>query len=314
MASAETSQRIKVYIAGAPGGSSIAPPVHNFIAKQLDKPWNVQFMESESIEDVINTFRGPQFAGGIVTMPWKKAIIPYLDEVDDKVSLIGACNLVVRLPSGRLRGTNVDWVGIKIPLLQARPRGNATCGMICGAGGASRAALYVLAVELRLETIYIVNRDDAEVADFLKDALAYQTLVNPHIVHVKSADQAKNLDVPSYVISTVPDLEAKTLGELEARATLREFLSRGQGSGGVVLDMCYHPKITHNLQLALDYEWITVEGTNVTASQLKVQWQQWTGQEISEEVEVEAFAMLDSLALADKTVTPDAIFCRSGRS
>ena len=295
-----------VYIAGAPGGSSIAPPVHNFIARKLHKPWDMHFLESETIDDLVRIFRGPHFAGGIVTMPWKKAIIPYLDEVDDKVSLASACNMVYRLPNGRLRGTNVDWVGIKVPLLAARPRGSASCGMIYGAGGASRAALYVLAVELRLQTIYIINRDDAEVADFLLDAQAYRTLVNPRILHVQSVEQAKNLTVPSYLISTVPDLEAKTSGEHDARAILREFLCRGQGGCGVVLDMCYHPRVTRNLQLALKFGWTTIEGIKVVANQLKVQWLLWTGQEISDAVEAEASAMLDTLALADKTVTPEA--------
>lgn len=295
-----------VYIAGAPGGSSIAPPVHNYIARKLQKPWDMHFIESNTIENVVEIFRGPQFAGGIVTMPWKKAIIPYLDEVDDKVSLTGACNMVFRLPNGRLCGTNVDWIGIKIPLIAARPIGNASCGMIYGAGGASRAALYVLAVELRLQTIYIVNRDDSEVADFLRDARAYDPLVSPHILHVRSVEQAKSLAAPSYVISTVPDLEARTMGEHEARAILQELLSRAGTNPGVVLDMCYHPRVTRNLQLALDFGWATIEGIRVVANQLKVQWHLWTGQEISETVEAEASALLDHLALADITVTPEA--------
>ena len=83
----------------------------------------MQFLESTTIEDVLDHFRSPDFAGGVVTMPWKKAIIPYLDEVDDLVSLTGACNMVCLTLDGRLRGTNVDWVGIHIPLRAARPGG-----------------------------------------------------------------------------------------------------------------------------------------------------------------------------------------------
>ena len=100
---------------------------------------------------------------------------------------------------------------------------------------------------MRLDIIYVVKRDADEVEEFLRDASAYHTLVTPQIVHVKSTDQAENLTAPLYIISTVPDLEAKTPNELEARAILRQFLSRGRGSGGVVLDMCYHPRITRNL-------------------------------------------------------------------
>ncbi|KAM0554884.1 hypothetical protein ACHAPJ_006619 [Fusarium lateritium] len=242
----ESPARQRLYIAGAPGGSSIGPPIHNFIGQQLGRPWTMQFLERKTVQNVVELFRMPDFAGGIVTMPWKKAIIPYLDEADDLVTLLGACNMVVLTPEGQLKGTNVDWVGIKIPLLQARPLQGATIGMIYGAGGASRAALHVLAHELNLETIYVVNRDEQEVEDFLKDAAKYQKLVKANVVHVKTIREAKALTVPSYIVSTVPDLEAMTQGEIEARNILRTFLYRGQAHDGVLLDMCYHPRVTRN--------------------------------------------------------------------
>jgi quinate dehydrogenase len=305
MTGPETPQRLKVYIAGAPGGHSIAPPIHDFIARKLGKAWTTQFLGLTSIQEVVRTFHSSQFGGGIVTMPWKKAIIPYLDEVDEMVSLTGACNVVTVMPDGCLRGTNVDWVGIELSLLAARGQDNATCGMIYGAGGASRAALYVLAVRLRLKTVYIVNRDDLEVAEFLEDASKYDASMKPSLIHVKTLHQARDLEVPAYIISTVPDLEARSTAEIESRAILREFVSRRQDTRGLLLDMCYHPRTTRNLKLALDHGWMTLDGVKVVAHQFKAQWKLWAGQEMPGDVQEEAFAMLESLARVDKTVTPD---------
>lgn len=308
MAVVEPTPRSRLYIAGGPGGSSIGPPVHDFVANQLQKPWSMAFVQSPTIEDVVKLFRTPDFAGGVITMPWKKSIIPFLDETDDLVSLLGACNVVTTTPAGWLRGTNIDWVGIKIPLLLARPAnadgGGATCGMIYGAGGASRAALYALAVEIRLSTILIINRDDAEVADFMADTLRYKERFNLDIIHVKTAEQAKSLPVPSYVVSTVPDFEAKTSGEIAAQEVLRQFLSRGKGSDGVMLDMCYHPRLTRNIRLAREFGWTTLDGVQAVASQFKVQWELWTGKKMPRETELTAFDMLEQIALADSTVGP----------
>ncbi|KAL7756831.1 hypothetical protein ACKLNR_013824 [Fusarium oxysporum f. sp. zingiberi] len=298
------SPRKRLYIAGAPAGSSIGPPVQNYIAKQLQKPWNMQFLESKTIQNVIDTFRSPDFAGGLVTMPWKQSIIPYLDEADELVALTGACNLVYLTTNGQLKGTNVDWVGIKIPLLAARPQQGATYGMIYGAGGASRAALYALAVELGMDTIYIINRDDAEVEEFLKDASKYRNLVKCNIKHVKSVQEAETLPIPPYIISTVPDVEAKTPGELEARSILRTFLSR-DNSNGVLLDMCYHPRVTRNIQMAKTYGWTAVEGIEAVGTQFRAQWKLWAGLDLPEEVEKMALSLLDKVAQADKTVTPE---------
>ncbi|CAG9948534.1 unnamed protein product [Clonostachys rosea f. rosea IK726] len=304
MAYVDNIQKHRLYIAGAPGGSSIGPPVHEFIASELQKPWSMTFLQAENIYDVVKTYRRADFAGGLITMPWKKTIIPHLDEVDDLVVLTGACNLAYLTSAGKLRGANVDWIGIKTPLVAARAPMKDDVGMIYGAGGASRAALYTLAVELSTQTIYIANRDDSEAEDLIKDASQYDQSLKLNIIHVKTAKQAQSLPAPAYIISTVPDFEAKTPGEIAARSVLREFLARGKGQDNVVLDMCYHPRNTRNLKLASDFGWTIVDGVKVVGNQFRTQWKLWTGQEISKATEEAAFALLEEIAQNDPTVDP----------
>jgi quinate dehydrogenase len=297
--------RNKLYIAGAQGGSSIGPRVHERIGHHLGKDWTMTFLECRNVEEVISIFRQPEFTGGVVTMPWKQAIIPLLDDVDDIVLLTGACNLVFLTEAGRLRGTNVDWVGIEAPLVQARAPRKGDVGMIYGAGGASRAGLYAMVVRMGLETIYIANRDDQEIQQFLRDAQGYKTSHPLTIVPVRTTKAAATLPVPAYIVSTIPDIEPSSESELRTRDVLCTFLRHRGESRSVLLDMCYHPRQTANLRLADDAGWETIDGVETVARQFRAHWKHWTGVELSDDIEQDARGLLDKIAEADPTVGPD---------
>jgi quinate dehydrogenase len=194
----------RVYIAGSTGGHSIAPLAHNYISKELGKGWTMEFLERPAAKDVIDVFCQPAFAGGVVTMPHKKTIIPYLDSTDDSVHVIGACNVVKLMSEGKLHGTNTDWVGIKDSLFSTFPHCGTGCALVYGAGGASRAAIYALASSLGYHDIYIINRCDGEVAELEKDVQNLNSSIRPNLIYVKTAKQAKSLLTSTCIISTVP--------------------------------------------------------------------------------------------------------------
>jgi shikimate 5-dehydrogenase len=51
-------------------------------------------------------------------MPYKKDILPYLDEVHGVAKVLGVVNTVVKF-CGKLHGYNTDWYGMYTPLIQA---------------------------------------------------------------------------------------------------------------------------------------------------------------------------------------------------
>ena len=284
-----------IYIAGGPGGNSIGPAIHTYVAKSLGLGWTCEFLRLTDVSDVMTLFHRADFAGGIVTMPHKRTIIPLLDFVDDYVKEIGACNFVVRRPDGRLHGTNTDWSGIRSALEEARSRSLATSGysaMIYGAGGASRGAVYALAHAMNCKQIYIVNRDEQEVVELVADINMYTTTTKPEIIHINSIAQAQSLKCPQYIVSTVPDFEAKTSEEITCREILTHFLQRGQGQDYVLLDMCYHPPMTRNLRAGMDAAWTVVPGFLVVSHQFPQQWDLWTGRSIDATA---VFSMCDRL-------------------
>ncbi|KAH9224586.1 shikimate [Leptodontidium sp. 2 PMI_412] len=280
--SSSTPDKKYLYLAGVHVTHSIALPMHNHIAKSLSLPWTFINQECPTINDVVSLFRAPTFAGGVVTMPYKQAIIPFLDELDPLVTQIGACNNVYLTPEDKLRGTNTDWRGIKGCLLSGTTRGEnegrGKSALIIGAGGASRAAIYALFAELECGEIYVVNRDRGEVEDLLKDAQAYATSEKDRqlrIRHVTSVGMAEELSAPFYVVGTVPDFEAKTEEELNARAILETFLRKEEK--GMLLDMCFKPRNTRILRMGRENGWKAVEGTGVIGYQIEEQWRLWAG-------------------------------------
>lgn len=86
------------------------------------------------------------WAGFNVTVPFKKAILPYLDELDESAARIGAANVIkiVRNSQGiRLIGYNSDAMGFERSLKEFLPE-LPERALILGTGGAARAVKFVL--------------------------------------------------------------------------------------------------------------------------------------------------------------------------
>lgn len=82
----------------------------------------------------------PHLAGLNVTVPYKEAVMPYLDELNASARRVGAVNVIERTADGRLVGHNTDYVGFRNSLRAFYPhRGEAGRALVLGAGGAAKA-------------------------------------------------------------------------------------------------------------------------------------------------------------------------------
>ncbi|WP_396192820.1 shikimate dehydrogenase family protein [Flavobacterium sp.] len=99
----------------------------------------------ESINDFPEILKNnPDLKGLNVTIPYKEAIIPFLDTLSDKAFKIGAVNVIRFTKKGNLKGYNSDWYGFKQslePLLQPHHKR----ALILGTGGAAKAVAFALA-------------------------------------------------------------------------------------------------------------------------------------------------------------------------
>ena len=98
-----------------------------------------------------------QYTGLNVTIPYKKIIMPLLDEVDELATAIGAVNTVYRR-DGKLIGTNTDLYGFLYMLQEAGISLRGKKVLILGSGGACAMVRYACLKE-EAASITIATRD-----------------------------------------------------------------------------------------------------------------------------------------------------------
>ena len=128
-------------------GHSYSPQIH---AQLGSYAYDLFEKEPEQIEDFL---RNGDWTGINVTVPYKKTVIPYLDELTPIAARMGAVNTIVRR-GGKLIGHNTDYFGF---LTMVRESGLSVSGkkvLVLGSGGASNTAVCVLQ-ELGAEVVII---------------------------------------------------------------------------------------------------------------------------------------------------------------
>ena len=85
-----------------------------------------------------------KFDGINVTIPYKKAVLPYCAELSEAAGEIGSVNTIVRKPDGTLYGDNTDWQGFRSTIERSGVQLAGRKALVLGSGGASAAVLYVL--------------------------------------------------------------------------------------------------------------------------------------------------------------------------
>ncbi|KAL8291420.1 hypothetical protein RQP46_002398 [Phenoliferia psychrophenolica] len=258
----------KTYLFAYPLNRTYAPFLHNTITRLVGVPRVYSKLESTDWDMFLNLCQADDFGGSAVSMPNKVTACTKLDGLTPEGKEIGACNTVLirKDAAGKrqLIGHNTDSVGVKESMLRADDShlksGKTAPGMIFGAGGASRAAVYALNKWMNCNPIYVVNRDDAEVdaliADFKNNATES---FNPEMIHIKTVEQAKSLAAPVYIVSAVPAFPPTSDSEKLARKIIEEIFAKPEK--GVILEMCYFPHPWTDLaQIAQDAGWNVVTG------------------------------------------------------
>ncbi|POS01091.1 shikimate dehydrogenase [Flavobacterium croceum DSM 17960] len=129
-------------------------------SKEFFTDFEYQNFDIESIDLFPQVLKNnPNLKGLNVTIPYKEAIIHYLDSISKRATAIEAVNVIRFMPDGSLKGYNSDYYGFKKsiePLLQPHHKR----ALILGTGGSAKAIAYALE---ELDILYtFVSREPKE--------------------------------------------------------------------------------------------------------------------------------------------------------
>jgi shikimate dehydrogenase len=148
----------RVFLLGHPLGHSISPAFQNaaFRAAGIDATYALADILPDEVPTTVASLRADDVYGANVTVPYKQAVIPHLDELNADAQALGAVNTIVNR-GGRLFGMNTDVPGFAADLRAHDVNVTGNMIVILGAGGAARGVIAAL-VGMDAGRIVIANR------------------------------------------------------------------------------------------------------------------------------------------------------------
>ena len=253
----------------------------------LDVRYELWDTEEGDLQTIVEGIRQPSKLGANVTIPYKEAVIPLLDEVDPDAGRIGAVNTIVNR-EGRLTGYNTDSTGFLRALGREGSFDSAgKKGVLLGAGGVARAAgcaLVSAGVSSLAVTDIIPEKAQGLAADL--ERIAAHQGGRTAIIKVFSQDETGFDEAVSgcdLVVNCTP--MGMKYGPMEGRSALD---SAGIPQRALVYDLVYNPIETQLLREARKAGASTLGGLAMLVYQGAAAFELWTGEEAPADIMMQA--------------------------
>ena len=247
---------VRLGIIGDPVAHSLSPKMHQAAMRQLGISGEYLLLPTPAAELArrLEEVRAG-FSGVNVTVPHKRAVMPLLDEVEDRARAIGAVNTIANR-GGVLLGYNTDAPGFYRALESAGfLTGEA---LVLGAGGAARAIVYELVSRGWL--VGVANRTFARAEQLAAELGAWA--VAPDKISKAVSKTPLLINATSAGLHD-PDQTPLPDGALPA--------------DGAVVDIVYGPRRTKLLRQAAAAGLATMDGLEMLLQQGALAFELWSG-------------------------------------
>ena len=229
------------------------PLIHSFSANYFNEKFSRKRIDAEysllemaSIGELGNKVR--DLTGFNVTIPYKKAVIPYLAQISDEARAIGAVNCVKVDSEGGLHGYNTDVEGIRATLAQCGDLSGAKA-IVLGCGGAAAAVKFVLK-EAGIDFLTVSrssDRGNCTYSDLTTDIIREHRLI----------------------VNTTP------LGMYPETDAMPDMPYSALMDGHILFDLIYNPEQTRFLQEGASRGARTFNGREMFVRQAEASWRIW---------------------------------------
>lgn len=256
---------------------SKSPMMHNtaFEALGLDYVYLAFDLPPEGLEAAVSGLKALGARGWNVSMPYKTAIIPLLDEISDASRLCQSVNTVVN-DNGILKGTVTDGTGYMKSL---ETEGVSIAGKkitILGAGGAATAICMQAALDGVAE-ISIFNRSDdfSSRAKQNAETISRETNAKATFYPLEDLDILRREIADSYLLCNAT---GAGMGALEGISLIPDETYLRPDL--IVSDVIYAPEETALLKMARGVGCKTINGIGMMLYQGAAAFKLWTGQDM----------------------------------
>lgn len=219
---------------------SLSPAIHRLIFQELsiEEEYRLFDMEEAEVENHLKKFRSGG-RGRNVTMPYKQAVMPFLDEIDPAAQAIGAVNTISN-EGGKLKGWNTDYWGFSWMLKRLKGTAQGKSVAFLGTGGVMKAGFRYF-YDHGASSIFIVSRNPEstmkqfEGADWWKDPRV-------HWLNYRDLEEVKG----DYLVNCTP---CGMVAGLPACAVPESVVQNFHS----VLEVIYHPWETELVRSARKY-------------------------------------------------------------
>ena len=157
----------KYFVIGNPINHSLSPKLHNYWLKEnnIDAIYDKKKIEEKNLQNIISEVKEKKINGINVTVPFKKAVIPYLDKLSPEAEQTQSVNTII-LSNDNLVGYNTDIFGFDKAIKNLNFDMQDKKIFILGAGGVVPSIIFALN-KMNVSKIIISNRTK-EKAEYLK--------------------------------------------------------------------------------------------------------------------------------------------------
>ena len=158
----------KYFVIGNPIEHSLSPQIHEFWMKKnnINAFYKKQKLNNTDLRDYILKIKNKEIDGINVTIPFKKEIISYLDELSPEADKTQSVNTIY-LSNEKVIGHNTDINGFKFAIRDTKYDATDKKVFILGAGGVVSSIILAL-IDMNVSNIIVTNRTKSK-ADDLKN-------------------------------------------------------------------------------------------------------------------------------------------------
>jgi len=190
----------KFLVIGNPIDHSLSPKLHNYWIEKykIDAVYGKKLLNNNEIKDLIVNIREEKIHGLNVTVPFKKTVIPFLDELSEEAKISQSVNTVYK-KDNKIIGDNTDIEGFKLGLEETGLETKNKKTLILGAGGVVPSIIIALK-KMQVGKIYLSNRTELKAIEQKKnfpeieiikwgDTLDFDIIINATSVGLKDEDE-----------------------------------------------------------------------------------------------------------------------------